>query len=139
MINFEIGGYYFKNGERIQLIPIEMPTITDLNNYLDILKINNGKLILRNDLEDEFMPYEMVLYSDNHETLIHIYMILFATDMEDGDIEVRTFNDESGSKEFIPMLGEPFAIVSTTKNFSLVIQAFKEFLETGDVSRDLLS
>ncbi|TEA26375.1 DUF6911 family protein, partial [Candidatus Schmidhempelia bombi] len=75
MINFEIGGYYFKNGERIQLIPIEMPTITDLNNYLDILKINNGKLILRNDLEDEFMPYEMVLYSDNHETLIHIYMI----------------------------------------------------------------
>ncbi|PIT08414.1 DUF6911 family protein [Snodgrassella communis] len=139
MINFEIGGYYFKNGERIQLIPIEMPTITDLNNYLDILKINNGKLILRNDLEDEFMPYEMVLYSDNHETLIHIYMILFATDMEDGDIEVRTFNDESGSKEFIPMLGEPFAIASTTKNFSLVIQAFKEFLETGDVSRDLLS
>lgn len=139
MINFEIGGYYFKNGERIQLIPIEMPTITDLNNYLDILKINNGKLILRNDLEDEFMPYEMVLYSDNHETLIHIYMILFATDMEDGDIEVRTFNDESGTKEFIPMLGEPFAIASTTKNFSLVIQAFKEFLETGDVSRDLLS
>ncbi|MCO6507983.1 MAG: hypothetical protein J6578_04220 [Snodgrassella sp.] len=139
MINFEIGGYYFKNGERVQLIPIEMPTITDLNNYLDILKINNGKLILRNDLEDEFMPYEMVLYSDNHETLIHIYMILFATDMEDGDIEVRTFNDESGSKEFIPMLGEPFAIASTTKNFSLVIQAFKEFLETGDVSRDLLS
>jgi hypothetical protein len=139
MINFEIGGYYFKNGERIQLIPIEMPTITDLNNYLDILKINNGKLILRNDLEDEFMPYEMVLYSDNHETLIHIYMILFATDMEDGDIEVRTFNDESGSKEFIPMLGEPFAIASTTKNFSLVIQSFKEFLETGDVSRDLLS
>ncbi|PIT09800.1 hypothetical protein BGI30_06525 [Snodgrassella alvi] len=139
MINFEIGGYYFKNGERIQLIPIEMPTITDLNNYLDILKINNGKLILKNDLEDEFMPYEMVLYSDNHETLIHIYMILFATDMEDGDIEVRTFNDESGSKEFIPMLGEPFAIASTTKNFSLVIQAFKEFLETGDVSRDLLS
>jgi hypothetical protein len=139
MINFEIGGYYFKNGERIQLIPIEMPTITDLDNYLDILKINNGKLILRNDLEDEFMPYEMVLYSDNHETLIHIYMILFATDMEDGDIEVRTFNDESGSKEFIPMLGEPFAIASTTKNFSLVIQAFKEFLETGDVSRDLLS
>lgn len=139
MINFELGGYYFVNGQRVQLVAIESPTVIELNKYLDILKFNSGKLILRNDLEDEFEPYEMVLYSDDHETSIQIYMILFATDMENEDIDVRTFNDKSGSREFIPMLGEPFAIASTTKDFSLVVKAFNEFLQTGDVCRGLLN
>lgn len=138
MIKFELGGYYFMNSQQIQLVAIEFPTVIDLDNYLKILKFNSGKLILRNNLEEKFEPYEIVLYSDNHETTIHTYMILFATDMEDGDIDVRTFNDKSGSKEFIPMLGEPFARASTTKDFSLVIKAFNEFLQTGDVSREIL-
>lgn len=138
MIKFELGGYCFMNSQQIQLVAIEFPTVIDLDNYLKILKFNSGKLILRNNLEEKFEPYEMVLYSDNHETTIHTYMILFATDMEDGDIDVRTFNDKSGSKEFIPMLGEPFARASTIKDFSLVIKAFNEFLQTGDVSREIL-
>lgn len=136
-IIYEIyGGFKINDNDSdsVRLPIITNPSIDDMMSYLTNFRDKNGTLILFNNQEEKLKPYKMSLYSDSKR-----YLILFATDMEDGDIEVRTFNDESGSKEFIPMLGEPFAIASTTKNFSLVIQAFKEFLETGDVSRDLLS
>ncbi|WP_442903451.1 DUF6911 family protein [Gilliamella sp. Fer4-1] len=36
------------------------------------------------------------------------------------------------------MLDKPFALASITKDFSLVVKAFSEFLQTGNVSGDLL-
>ncbi|WP_430222890.1 DUF6911 family protein [Pantoea allii] len=36
------------------------------------------------------------------------------------------------------MHGEPYSEASTVKEFSSVIEAFKEFYKTGDVSRELL-
>lgn len=133
MLLYELGGYYLNKNQRTQLALKDHPSIDELNNYLDILKNNNGVLVLSNNQEEYLKPYDMTLYSDNER-----YLILFSTMMEDGDIDIRTFNDKSGSREFISMLGEPFAIASTTKDFSLVIRAFSEFLETGDVSRTLL-
>lgn len=134
MVEFELGGYYLKKNERIQLTLLKRPLINELNSYLNFFQFNNGVLVLDNNQEEKLKPYSMSLYSDNKR-----YLILFETILEDGDIDVRTFNDKSGSREFISMLGEPFAIASTTKDFSLVVKAFNEFLQTGDVCRDLLS
>ncbi|WP_430222888.1 DUF6911 family protein [Pantoea allii] len=52
-----------------------------------------GYWYLDNDQEDNHMPYNMTLYSDNG-----IFMILLATSMDDGDIDVRTFCNKSGSR-----------------------------------------
>ncbi|PWD60860.1 DUF6911 family protein [Pectobacterium parmentieri] len=133
MRNFELGGYYLADGGRVQLPLIVQPSMVQIMNYLDVLQNNDGILILDNDQEDNHTPYKMTLYSDNG-----IYMILFETSMDDGDIDVRTFYDQSESENFISILGEPYAEISTVKEFSSVLDAFKEFYETGDVSRELL-
>ncbi len=138
MIKWILGGFYLSHGQHTQLLVIENPQADDLKNHLEELRTHNGKLILKNNLEDELRPYKMTLYSDNHDSSVQTYMVLLATDLEDGDIDIRTFNDKSGANTFIPMLGEPFAATSTTRDFSLVIRAFSEFLATGDVSTELL-
>ncbi|WP_434778946.1 DUF6911 family protein [Neisseria sp. Ec49-e6-T10] len=134
MSKFELGGYFLKNGTRTQLPLEKAPSIEKLEKYLDILNNSDGILVLSNDQEENLKPYEMTLYSDNKR-----YLILFATLMDDGDIEVRTFNDNSGSQEFISILGEPYAKASTVTDFSLVIKVFKEFYQTDDVNRELLA
>lgn len=133
-LKFELGGYYVSNNERVQLLLLKQPSFEELNDYLNILMKYNGVLILDNNQEYNFAPYKLTLYSDEFR-----YLVMLETILIDDEIDIRTFNDGSGSKEFIPILGEPFAAASVTKDFSLVIEAFKAFLETGDVSRDLLS
>lgn len=133
MINFELGGHYLDYGKRVQLPVIAQPSIVQIMSYLDIFKSHDGILVLDNDQEDNHMPYNMTLYSDSG-----IFMILLATSMDDGDIDVRTFYNKSGSRDFILIHGEPYSEASTVKEFSLVMEAFKEFYETGDVSRELL-
>jgi len=103
-------------------------------NYLSILEGHSGVLVLDNDQEDKYVPYKMVLYSE-----YSIYMVLLETSMEDGDIDVRTFYNESYARELIPILGESLSKASTVKDFSYVIKAFKEFYEAGDVNRGLLN
>ncbi|UYA60508.1 hypothetical protein U1R68_11100 [Pectobacterium colocasium] len=132
MINFELGGYYLDYGRRVQLPLIVQPSVVQIMNYLGVLKNHNGILVLDNDQEDNHSPYKMTLYSDSG-----IYMILLETSMDD-DVDVRTFYNQSESRGFISILGESYSEVSTVKEFSQVIEAFKEFYETGDVSRELL-
>jgi hypothetical protein len=128
------GGYKIDDNDSFVRLPIiKNPSIDDVMNYLVNFQDKNGRLILSNNQEENLKPYSMSLYSDNKR-----YLVLFSTITEDGDIEVRTFNDKSGSREFIPILGEQFALASTTKNFYLVIKVFNEFLQIGDVSRELL-
>ena len=133
-INYKIVGGYRINGESIRLPLTNNPSLEKFINYLSYFQDYDGTLTLSNDQEENLKPYNMTLYSDNKR-----YLILFATLMDDGDIEVRTFNDNSGSQEFISILGEPYAKASTVTDFSLVIKVFKEFYQTGDVNRELLA
>ncbi|WP_434778947.1 DUF6911 family protein [Neisseria sp. Ec49-e6-T10] len=134
IINYEIVGGYRINGESIRLPLTNNPPLEKIINYLSYFQDYDGTLTLSNDQEENLKPYNMTLYSDNKR-----YLILFATLMDDGDIEVRTFNDNSGSQEFISILGEPYAKASTVTDFSLVIKVFKEFYQIGDVNRELLA
>ncbi|WP_392551376.1 hypothetical protein RHO14_07745 [Orbus wheelerorum] len=133
MFRFELGGYYLDKNTRVQLPIKKAPSIDELTNYLNILKKYNGVLVLDNNQEHKHRPYKMVLYSDYN------YLIMLETLMTNGDIEVRTFYDNSVSKEFISILGESYAKASTVTDFSLVIQVFKEFYENGNVSKDILN
>lgn len=117
----------------MQLPLITKPSIAQIMNYLSILKGHDGILVLDKNQDDNNMSYKMILYSHNG-----IYMILLEKSMEDGDIEVRTFYNKNHPRSFIFIFGEPYPEASTTKNFPSVIEAFKEFYETGDVSRGLL-
>jgi len=134
MLKYQLGGYYLNKSQRVQLSLKEQPSIEELFNYLNILEKNNGILVLSNNQEESLKPYDMTLYSDDKR-----YLILLASMLDDGDIDVRTFNDRSGSQKFISMLGEPYAAVSIIQDFTLVSKAFEQFYETGDVERELLN
>lgn len=133
MVTYEIIGGYRINDENIRLPHLQNPSINELVKYLEYFKNHSGTLVLSNNQDENLTPYNMTLYSDDKR-----YLVLFATQMEDGDIDVRTFNDHSGSQEFISILGEPYAKASIITDFEWVIQVFKEFLVYGDVNRDLL-
>ncbi|MDF7669755.1 hypothetical protein PT276_00815 [Orbaceae bacterium ESL0721] len=128
------GGFIVNNNEPVHLSTIKNPSTDEMMDYLLHFQNCDGKLVLSNTQEGNLKPNNMTLYSDNKR-----YLILLETVMDDGDIDVRTFNDRSGNREFILMLGEPFAIAATVDDFSLVIKAFREFLQTGDVCRELLN
>jgi hypothetical protein len=133
-LKFELGGYYLLNSERVQLPLLKQPSIEQLINYLHILMIHNGVLVLDNNQEHNHAPYKLTLYSDECNYLVMLEMISI-----EGDINIRTFCDGSESEGFIFILGEPYPETSIVKNFTSVINVFKEFLERGDVSRELLN
>ncbi|WP_261257858.1 DUF6911 family protein [Serratia proteamaculans] len=133
-LKFELGGYYLLNSERVQLLLLKQPSIEQLINYLHILMIHNGVLVLDNNQEHNYAPYKLTLYSDECN-----YLVMLETISIEGDINIRTFCDGSESEGFISILGEPYPETSIVKNFTLVINVFKGFLESGDVSRELLN
>lgn len=133
-INFTLGGNYENKGKNILFPLLKSPSISDLITYLNIIKIHDGVLSLRNDQEENCSPYELTLYSDKHR-----YLVMLATKTTDGDIDVRTLDrGPPYTREFISILGEPYAKSSVVEDFSLVTKAFVEFLKNGDVGRELL-
>jgi hypothetical protein len=56
------------------------------------------------------------------------------------DWNVRTFeNANFAPDQLTTIFGNYWSKRSVTRDFKLVVQAFKEFVETGDVSRELMS
>lgn len=133
-LQFELGGFYLSNSKRIQLPLIKEPFEEELTNYLDILKVNDGVLILDNNQENNCVPYKLAVYSDDYN-----YLVMLETISIEGDLIIRTFCNNSASREFMSMLGESYSKQSIVKDFNLVRKVFREFLEIGDVSDNLLS
>lgn len=137
---------FFRQMDKVYLPRIENPTVEQMQQYLEVLRINNGFLSLwkQSKSKPTSPGMQITLYSDNHETDIQTYMVLLGEETEE-DYEVRTFyNPAAPSNPEAPrgmtyMLGECFAACSTVRNFALVVYAFTEFLTTGNVSDELLS
>jgi hypothetical protein len=137
---------FFRRMDKVYLPRIENPTVEQMQQYLEILRTNNGFLSLWKQLKSKPTSpgMEITLYSDNHETDIQTYMVLLGEETEEG-YDVRTFynpvapyNPEA-PEGMTYMLGDCFAASSTVRNFTMVIHVFAEFLTTGDVSKNLLN
>lgn len=83
--------------------------------------------------EPEFGPMSIELTSENKRYLV---TLLEAT--EDGS-DVRIFTNPIATTEMIDILGNSWDARSITEDFGLVVMMFKEFYETGDVSRQWLN
>ncbi|PIT16488.1 DUF6911 family protein [Snodgrassella alvi] len=132
--------------DKVYLPRIENPTVEQMQQYLEILRTNNGFLSLwkQSKSKPTSPGMEITLYSDNHETDIQTYMVLLGEETEEG-YDVRTFynpaapNNPEAPRGMTYMLGDCFAASSTVRNFAMVIHVFAEFLTTGDVSKNLLN
>lgn len=64
-----------------------------------------------------------------------LYMVTFLNEED----EVMTLSDLTQPDEMVLILGDYWSARQVTKNFDLVVKAFKEFFETGNVSKELLN
>ena len=66
------------------------------------------------------------------------FLLMLGRQTEDGDHDVRTLFSPEIPESPIEILGDYWSAKTVTSDFSLVLQAFKEFFETRDVSTRLM-
>lgn len=122
-----LGGFYYRNSERIQLQPVKFPTELDLRELLAVIKNQSGILVLEQKSSNDFGGNELTLHSENGH-----YLVMYGSYQEDGDYLVLTLYNENNVKlGMMTILGEPYPASAVVEDFALVEGVFIEFLATG--------
>lgn len=105
----------------------------DLTSCLNTLQQNAGTLRLVLTDGPDPGPVSMHLETENKKFLVTL--------LEDTgeDIDVREYDNPTASAEMVDILGDSWDARQLTDDFNLVLMLFKEFFETGDVSRHWLN
>ncbi|MFS2158146.1 hypothetical protein ACCD10_12400 [Pseudomonas sp. Pseusp122] len=105
----------------------------DVCPYLTKLREQAGTVCL--DLVDapDPGPISMQLVAENR---IYLVTLLEATD---DDTYVRSYTNPAALSEMVEVLGDRWDARQLTHDFELVMQIFKEFCDSGEVSRQWLS
>ncbi|KDN15565.1 hypothetical protein BGI40_10645 [Snodgrassella communis] len=76
---------FFRRMEKVYLPRLEKPTVNEMQQYLEVLRTNNGFLSLwKQSKSKPISPgMQITLYSDNHETDIQTYMVLLGEKTEE--------------------------------------------------------
>lgn len=101
--------------------------------HLNKLEVISGTVRVQLMDEPDIGPLSVGLIAENKNYLV---TLLEATE---DDTDVRTFNNLTVTPQMIDVLGDFWDARSITNEFGLVIMMFKEFFETGDVSRQWLN
>ncbi|MFK3798500.1 DUF6911 family protein [Pseudomonas sp. NPDC088444] len=72
------------------------------------------------------------------ETDVRNYLVTLLEEVED-DTEVRSYSNPAAREEMVELLGDYWDARLLTSDFEFVCMMFKEFFETGDVSRQWLN
>ncbi|MBS9427527.1 DUF6911 family protein [Photorhabdus akhurstii] len=134
-IDMVIGGFILTClGEREQLSPVIRPSEQDLYRLLEYMRDRTGVLTIRNNFADESGPYQLSLYSQDNN-----YLLLLSEFDIEGEHNVRTPNNDNASGNCIDILGEMHSDKTLVQNFDFIYRVFKEFFNTGNVSKELLN
>ena len=115
-------------------IDFNNPSLTEINDALNLFASITGFLYLEQYEEDGLEPYKLTLYSQNQK-----YMVMFAYVNIGPDDEIRTFSDPTRPDIMVDMLGDCWDNRMIVDDFSLVRRAFTEFYLTGDIDREIVS
>ena len=110
---------------------IKQPDLGDLINKLELCMKYEGSVTL----EDEVDGSEKSLRVEADKAQ---YLITLAEETSNG-LVVRGFENEAAEKRKVAVLGDLWNDRAICRDPSVVISAFEEFLNTGDVSRELLT
>ncbi|RAW81724.1 DUF6911 family protein [Photorhabdus laumondii] len=106
------------------------PSWERVNNLLHSLKINSGCVTIDYLDNEGYLLSELQVRMDNG-----IYLVT----MLDENDEIFTFWDPTQSNDKIDILGDYWPARQLTKDFDFVVKVFKEFFDTGNVSKELLN
>lgn len=129
-----LGGFSLKiSGDREQLSPLFNPDKKEMLLFLQQVQNRNGIIRMKNLALKKNTPENLSLYLDSNR-----YMLFLTYNDEEDQEEFRTLHNDSKTQALEIMLGEPFPSETITEDFNLIIDVFKEFHATGNVSDKLL-
>lgn len=105
----------------------------DIERCLYLLKDMEGTLTLDIINSDENEAEMLQLRTEKG------FYFMTLSGVRDDEYVVRTYNDLSQPNIEIMILGDDWPAQQVTRDFNLVVRIFKEFFDTGNVSKDLLS
>jgi hypothetical protein len=105
----------------------------DLRLLLNTLQENAGSLRLV--LVDGPDPGQVSMHFEAENQK---YLVTLLEDTGE-DMNVREYDNPTASAEMVDILGDSWDARQLTDDFDLVVMLFKEFFETGDVSRQWLN
>ena len=105
----------------------------DILNQLEKLKGREGSLTL-----------DILACTESEVEMLQVraesgYYLVTLGEIVDGEYQVRTHWDHSKSDTKVVILGDCWPEQQIIKKFDLVVRIFREFFDTGNVSKELLN
>jgi hypothetical protein len=109
------------------------PTLDEVMTTLGEVSKNSGSMTIRPIPQPEVGPQNLEVIADNGNFILSL-------GVDDGeDYVVKTYTNVSTTIDQVNVLGNLWDSTLICTDLSVVIKVFREFLETGNVSEDLLS
>ncbi|WBG91745.1 hypothetical protein N5580_04100 [Pantoea piersonii] len=102
----------------------------DIANLLDDLRLSNGSVTVDRLDDENYLITEIQVRMEKD-----FYLVTFMNE----DDEVMSIIDLTQPDEKILILGDYWPAGQLTKDFDLVVRIFREFFDTGNVSKNLLN
>jgi len=102
----------------------------DIANLLDDLRLSNGSVTVDKLDDEDYLITEIQVRMEKD-----FYLVTFMNE----DDEVMSIIDLTQPDEKILILGDYWPASQLTKDFDLVVRIFREFFDTGNVSKNLLN
>lgn len=108
-------------------------TWEDVVRLLDLALLNSGSVGIEFTEQPELGPIRLSVEIDRKLSILCLGVLT------DDDYDTRSFHGKNKGGEQIEILGNFWDPSLICEDFSVVVQAFKEFFQTGDVSSQILS
>lgn len=111
------------------------PKWSDVEQFLMKLKGGSGGVRLRIIPEPDIGPMKLDMATDDG------FYLLTLLECSESDLTVRSYWDKSksGKNKKIQIYGDYWPEQQLTNDFNLVVRAFKEFYDSGNVSAGILN
>jgi len=109
------------------------PGLETIFDKLSVCITNDGVIALRK-VRDETSENSLELQVDSG-----LYLLTLYSEDEKGEQRIRAYHNETLGKERVEILGDMWAACSICRDPAFVRNVFEEFVNTGDVSLDLLT
>jgi hypothetical protein len=130
-----LGGYFKKDGVRHQLPLSVNPNALVIEDFIrKVANTGNGVVALRCQPLPEIGPYELTLSIEGV-----VFLLVLSEHDKAGEHHVRTPTNEKLENHMIHILEEMYPAKATTDDINFVIEVFKEFAVSGDVSKNKLN
>lgn len=118
---------------RLQIPIVQNPTEEEVEGTVRRYACYDGIIALSIVPVPDCGPRGLKLYIDSKS-----FFLMLSHNLENGDVDVKTLNNQRAGAEMVEILGDRYPARSMTKDLNFICSCFKEFLHVGDVPESSL-